>query len=80
MILNPELNSNNRITAINSLAIPVITYSFNIIDWNLSEVKRLDIKIKIDENAQHASPKGQYSVFNSEGVMGERFDSTRIVL
>ena len=28
------------------LAIPVITYSFNIIDWNLSGVKRLDIKIR----------------------------------
>ena len=28
------------------LAIPVITYSFNITDWNLSEVKRLDIKVR----------------------------------
>ena len=28
-------------TAINTLAIPVITYSFNIIDWNLSEVKKI---------------------------------------
>ena len=34
------------ITAIIMLAIPVITYSFNIIDWNLSEVKRLDIKVR----------------------------------
>ena len=41
-----ELNSENRITAINTLALPIITYSFNIIEWNLSEVKRLDIKIK----------------------------------
>ena len=46
LILKSELNSKNRITAINILAIPVITYSFNIIDWNLSEVKRLDIKIR----------------------------------
>ena len=46
LILKTELNSKNRITAINMLAIPVITYSFNIIDWNLSEVKRLDIKIR----------------------------------
>ena len=46
LILKSELNSKNRITAINMLAIPVITYSFNIIDWNLSEVKRLDIKIR----------------------------------
>ena len=46
LILKTELNSNNRITAINTLAIPVITYSFNILYWNLSEVKRLDIKIR----------------------------------
>ena len=46
LILKSELNSNNRITAINTLAIPIITYSFNITDWNLSEVKRLDIKIR----------------------------------
>ena len=46
MILKTELNSKNRITAINTLGIPVITYSFNITDWNLSKVKRLDAKIK----------------------------------
>ena len=46
LILKSDLNSKNRITAINILAVPVITYSFNIIDWNLSEVKRLDIKIR----------------------------------
>ena len=28
------------------LVIPVITYSFNIIDWNHSEVKRLDINVR----------------------------------
>ena len=39
LILKTELNSKNRITAINMLAIPVNAYSFNIIDWNLSEVK-----------------------------------------
>ena len=32
LILKTELNSKNRITAINMLAIPVITYSFNIMD------------------------------------------------
>ena len=46
LILKTNLNSKDRVTAINTLAIPVITYSFNIIDWNLSEVKRLDIKIR----------------------------------
>ena len=46
MILNTELNSKNRITATNTLAIPGITYSFNIADWNLNEVKRLGIKVR----------------------------------
>ena len=35
LILKTELNSKNRITAISTLSIPVITYSFNIIFWNL---------------------------------------------
>ena len=46
LILKTEVNSKNSITAINTLAIPVITYSFNIIDWNISEAKRLDIKVR----------------------------------
>ena len=46
LILKSELNSKNRITVINMLVTPVITYSFNIIDWNLSEVKRLVIKLE----------------------------------
>jgi len=45
-ILKTELNSKNRITAINTLAVPVITYSFNIINWNLSEIKKLDTKVR----------------------------------
>ena len=46
LILKTELISKNRITAINMLVILFITYSFNIIDWNLSEVKRSDIKVR----------------------------------
>ena len=46
LILKTESNSKNRIIAIKILTIPVITYSFNIIDWNLIEVKRLDIKVR----------------------------------
>ena len=60
--LNPktELHSKNRITVINMLAIPVIICSFNIIDWNLVEVKRLKLK---QDNTQHASTKGRCSPF-----------------
>ena len=45
LVLKTELNFKNRITAINMLPIPAKAYSFNIIDWNLSEIKRLGIKV-----------------------------------
>ena len=38
--MKTELNSKNRITAINTLAIPVVTYSFNVVNWNLKELKK----------------------------------------
>ena len=46
LILKTELNSKNKITAIDSLAIPVVIYSFNIVNWNLSELRKLDAKIR----------------------------------
>ena len=46
MVLKTELNSKNRIQAINSLAIPVVQYSFNIINWNISDLQRLDRKTR----------------------------------
>ena len=45
-IMTTELNSKNRITAINTLTIPVVTYSFNVVNWNLKELKKLDTKIR----------------------------------
>ena len=45
-ILKTELNSKNKLTAINTLAIPVVTYSFNVINWNLRELKKIDTKIR----------------------------------
>ena len=46
MVLKSELNAANRFEAINTLAIPVVTYSFNIINWKLSDIKRLDTKTR----------------------------------
>ena len=45
-IMKTELNAKNIIIAINTLALPIVTYSFNIINWNLNEIKRLDAKIR----------------------------------
>ena len=44
-IRKTELNSAKRIEAINTLVIPIVTYSFNIINWTISEKRRLDSKI-----------------------------------
>ena len=46
MVLKSELNAANRFEAINTLAIPVVTYSFNIINWKLSDIRRLDTKTR----------------------------------
>ena len=45
-ILISELNARNKVDAINSLALPVVTYSFTIINWSLSEIKKVDTKIR----------------------------------
>ena len=44
--LQTELNARNKIMAINSLAILTVTYSFNVLNWTMSEIKRLDIKVR----------------------------------
>ena len=46
LIMKTELNSKNRITAVNTLAIPVVTYSFSIINWNMSDLRKIDTKIR----------------------------------
>jgi hypothetical protein len=40
MILKSELNAKNKVTAIGTLAIPVLRYSFGIIKWRLEETKK----------------------------------------
>ena len=45
-ILKSELTPKNKITAINQLAIPVISYGFGIIDWPQCHINRLDTKTR----------------------------------
>ena len=45
-ILRSELNARNRIDTINSLALPVVTYSFTIINWSPTEIKKVNTKIR----------------------------------
>ena len=41
-----ELNAKNELEAIRTLAIPVVTYSFNVVNSNLGEIKRIDRKFR----------------------------------
>jgi hypothetical protein len=45
MILKSELNARNKITAIGVLAVPVLWYSFGIINWT-EEIKQIDRKTR----------------------------------
>jgi hypothetical protein len=40
MLLKPELNDRNKITATGALAVPVLRYGFGIINWRLEEIKK----------------------------------------
>ena len=46
LILRTELNGRNKMEAINSLAVPVVKYSFGIIDGKISEIKKIDTKTR----------------------------------
>ena len=46
LILITELNGRNKPEAVNSLAVPVVQYSFGIIVWNISELKKIDTKTR----------------------------------
>ena len=46
LVLTSELNAVNRIRTINTLAVPVVTYSFNIINWTTEDLKKSDRKTR----------------------------------
>jgi hypothetical protein len=46
MVLQSELNAANKVNAINTLAAPVVTYRFNIINLTLAELKWLNRKTR----------------------------------
>jgi hypothetical protein len=46
LVLKSDLNAINKTRAINSLAIPVLSYSFGIIDWTKAELRKLDVKTR----------------------------------
>jgi hypothetical protein len=44
MILKYELKARNKSTVIGALAVPVLKYSFGIINWRIEEIKQMDRK------------------------------------
>jgi hypothetical protein len=46
MILKSELKARNKITAIGALAVPVLRYSFGVINWRIEEIKQIDRKTR----------------------------------
>ena len=42
LVLKSELNARNKIAAINTLAVPVILYSYGVIDWKMDKIQKLD--------------------------------------
>lgn len=46
MALKSELDAVNRINAINTLAVQVVTYSFDIINWKVEDLKKMDRKTR----------------------------------
>ena len=56
LVMNSQLNAANMIDSKNTLAVLVVTYSFNIIDWAEQELQRIDRKtrkIMIAERMHH---------------------------
>ena len=46
MILKSELNARNKITTIGALAVPLLRYSFGVINWRTEERKKIDRKTR----------------------------------
>jgi len=46
MILKYELNARNKITATGAIAVPVLRYSFGIINWRTEEIRKSTGKLE----------------------------------
>ena len=46
LVLSTELNSKNLVIAMNETIIPVLSYSFGVIDWTEGEIQGVDITVR----------------------------------
>ena len=42
-LLETELSSRNMVVAINECVLPIVSYSFGVINWREAELKQIDI-------------------------------------
>ena len=42
LVLKSELNARNKIAAISTLVVPVLSYSYGVINWKLDEMQEFD--------------------------------------
>lgn len=65
-VLKTELNGKNKISAITTLAVPVIQYSFGIIKWTQAELRKIDRQTR--------------KLMNMNGALHPRADVDRLYL
>ena len=46
LVLGTELSARNKIQATGSLTVPVLSYSFGIVNWRQEELQKLDRKAR----------------------------------
>ena len=73
LVLGTELSAKNKIQAIGSLAVPVLSYSFGIVNWHQEELQKLDRKTRklLTIHEQH-HPKADVDRFYIPSKQGGR--------
>jgi hypothetical protein len=71
--LKSKLNGNNLIKPVNTYAVPLLTYSFGVIKWSKTNLKNINIQIRVlfTKFCKH-HPKSVIERFNLPGENGGR--------
>ena len=78
LVLGTELSEKNKIQEIGSLAVPVLRYTFGIINWPQGELQKLDRKTRklLTIHGQH-HPKADVDCFMSPETGRQGHDAAR---
>jgi hypothetical protein len=81
-ILKSKLNGNNLIKAVNTYAVPLLTYSFGVIKWSKTNLQNINIKTRVlfTKFSKH-HPKSAFERFNLPRENGGRgFSNLEVLL